>query len=208
MSILAARDIAPSREPLVAERTALYRVWGKDDLLLYIGISDDFGRRWKQHAKQQLWWDEMKRLTADEWFDTRDDAEFAETVAIRTEKPKYNIAKAVRALEGPSVAPALWVGEGGTLAQIERIITSSGRSQGLAVLMIMALIDGYREIPRGVELQALAAKVGMSRSSAYDLVRKSRDSRSWKESALGGSADIPKLGKRTQDDSTNRRPAA
>ena len=35
--------------------TALYRLFGDADLLLYIGISDDFGRRWKEHAKTQPW---------------------------------------------------------------------------------------------------------------------------------------------------------
>jgi len=50
---------------MMAERTALYRIWGSADLLLYIGISKDFGARWKQHAKQQPWWDEMKRLRAE-----------------------------------------------------------------------------------------------------------------------------------------------
>jgi predicted GIY-YIG superfamily endonuclease len=40
-----------------SERTALYHVFGDADLLLYIGISKDFGTRWKQHAKVQPWWD-------------------------------------------------------------------------------------------------------------------------------------------------------
>lgn len=72
------------------EQTALYRIWGESDLLLYIGVSNDFGTRWKQHAKHQPWWDEMRRLTADELFDDRDDAEDAEKAAIKAEKPKYN----------------------------------------------------------------------------------------------------------------------
>ena len=74
----------------VAKPTALYRIYGDADLLLYIGISDDFGRRWKEHAKKQPWWGEMRRLAADEWFDDRKDAEAAEEAAIKTEKPKYN----------------------------------------------------------------------------------------------------------------------
>lgn len=75
----------------MSERTALYRIWGDADLLLYIGVSKDFGNRWKQHAKQQPWWDEMKRLTADEWFDSREEAEAAERKAIKAERPKYNV---------------------------------------------------------------------------------------------------------------------
>lgn len=70
-------------------RTALYRIWGDADLL-YIGITNNFGRRWNQHAKRQPWWDEMRRLTVDEWFGSREDAEAAEVAAIRAENPKYN----------------------------------------------------------------------------------------------------------------------
>lgn len=80
------------------ERTALYRIWGDAGLLLYIGISNSFGRRWREHAKRQPWWDEMRRLTADEWFDHREDAEAAERTAIKAERPKYNKTHAVPAV--------------------------------------------------------------------------------------------------------------
>jgi len=72
------------------DETALYRVFGDADLLLYIGISNSFGRRWTEHAKRQPWWDEKRRLSVDGWFDSREDAEDAETAAIKAEKPKYN----------------------------------------------------------------------------------------------------------------------
>ena len=74
----------------LADGTALYRIWGDADLLLYIGVSDDFGSRWKQHAKQQPWWDEMRRLTVDAWYESRAQAEAAEQAAIKAEAPKYN----------------------------------------------------------------------------------------------------------------------
>ena len=73
-----------------AEPTWLYRVYGDAEQLLYIGISNDFGRRWNQHAKTQLWWEEKRRLSADNLFDSRDEAEAAERAAIKAEKPKYN----------------------------------------------------------------------------------------------------------------------
>jgi len=84
---------------LEPEQTALYHIWGAAELLLYIGISDDFGRRWKQHAKQQPWWGEKRRLTVDEWFDRREDAEAAEAAAVKAEKPKYN-KKLIARIEG------------------------------------------------------------------------------------------------------------
>lgn len=75
------------------EEVALYRVFGADDLLLYVGISNEFGRRWKEHAKTKPWWLERRRLTVDEWFSSRQDAEAAEIAAIRTENPKYNLRR-------------------------------------------------------------------------------------------------------------------
>lgn len=74
-----------------ADGTALYRVRGEDGLLLYIGISGNFGRRWREHAKKQSWWPEMRSLSVDEWFGGRADAEAAEEAAIKAEKPKYNL---------------------------------------------------------------------------------------------------------------------
>ena len=79
------------------EGTALYRIRGEESLLLYIGISDDFGRRWKEHAKQQPWWDEMRSMSVDRWYQTRGEAEAAEKAAIKAEKPRYNKAHAGRA---------------------------------------------------------------------------------------------------------------
>jgi predicted GIY-YIG superfamily endonuclease len=80
-----------------ADGTALYRVRGENGLLLYIGISDGFGRRWKDHSRKQPWWDEMRSLSVDCWYESRADAEEAEKAAIRDEKPKYNKKHAVPA---------------------------------------------------------------------------------------------------------------
>jgi predicted GIY-YIG superfamily endonuclease len=76
------------------EPTALYRVFDADDMLLYIGISGDFGTRWKQHARIQPWWGEKQRLTV-EWLASRELAEAAETAAIKAEKPAHNKRDAV-----------------------------------------------------------------------------------------------------------------
>lgn len=76
------------------EQTALYRVYGGRDLrLLYVGVSNDFGHRWKQHASSKPWWGEKRILTV-EFLDSRPAAEAAEKAAIRTEGPEYNIAHA------------------------------------------------------------------------------------------------------------------
>jgi hypothetical protein len=40
-------------------RTALYKLYGQDDALLYVGISDNPRYRWTQHARTQPWWHEV-----------------------------------------------------------------------------------------------------------------------------------------------------
>jgi predicted GIY-YIG superfamily endonuclease len=74
----------------MSERTAVYRLFDTEDDLLYIGVSDQFGARWHQHAKVQPWWRDVDHQTIT-WFDTRDEALATETAAIKAEQPLYNI---------------------------------------------------------------------------------------------------------------------
>lgn len=69
--------------------TALYRLFGDGDLLLYIGIAKTFGVRWHQHEQAKEWWPEVRRQTI-EWHASREAAEDAERAAIKAERPKYN----------------------------------------------------------------------------------------------------------------------
>jgi predicted GIY-YIG superfamily endonuclease len=70
--------------------TYLYRLLDNEARLLYIGISNSPIYRLFQHLEEKPWapqivWQNVKR------FDTREEAEQAEELAIRTEKPLYNI---------------------------------------------------------------------------------------------------------------------
>ena len=78
-------------------RTALYRVWGGEGVLLYIGVSNNLPHRWNNHMRVQPWWGELRSLTV-EWYETRDEAEAAEETAIKAEQPKYNVTH----LAGPT----------------------------------------------------------------------------------------------------------
>lgn len=71
-------------------KTAIYRFFDADGVLLYVGITERFGQRWAHHARNKPWWDEVHSQTA-EWHPERALAVEAEKNAIRTEKPKYNI---------------------------------------------------------------------------------------------------------------------
>lgn len=72
--------------------TALYRLYDKAGVLLYIGITTALKKRMAKHADDQPWWHMVSRKTV-VWHDARQEASRAETEAINTENPKYNIQK-------------------------------------------------------------------------------------------------------------------
>jgi predicted GIY-YIG superfamily endonuclease len=75
-----------------AQRTAVYRLYDGDGVLLYVGITYDVPERWRHHRRHKLWWPQVvhKRLV---WYDTRPEAEAAETHAIVAEEPLHNHMK-------------------------------------------------------------------------------------------------------------------
>lgn len=84
-----ARLAPPPRDS--GEPTALYRLHADDGALLYVGVSAEPLTRWKQHAGEKPWWPSVARFSLN-WFRTRQEALAAETAAIRSEKPKHNVA--------------------------------------------------------------------------------------------------------------------
>lgn len=76
---------------LAAQAHALYRFYGQDGTLLYVGMTMDPGRRWKEHAADKSWWHEVADITVEQ-FATRDEVLEAERWAIIRGRPKYNVA--------------------------------------------------------------------------------------------------------------------
>lgn len=72
------------------ERTALYRHFGADGELLYIGISKDPDGRWADHRANPKPWVHRAARRIDEWYDSRPEALAAEEAAIRAERPGHN----------------------------------------------------------------------------------------------------------------------
>ena len=70
-------------------RTALYRHFGKDNVLLYVGISIAVASRLSQHRKHSKWFDELTRVDI-EWYASRPEALKAERTAIQNENPIFN----------------------------------------------------------------------------------------------------------------------
>ena len=152
------------------EPTAVYRLYDKTDALLYVGITRDLRMRFAQHEADKPWWPDVARKTM-AWHGKRSDALAEEDRAIDEEHPVHNvagIAPSVR-LANPDDIPELWVGDGDVIAQVERVATSKCRNHALVVLLMIALLEGCRELPTGQELEDLAAKVHISRATAYRL---------------------------------------
>lgn len=125
--------------------TALYRLFGEGDVLLYIGISNSFGRRWHQHEQAKPWWHKVRRQTID-WCPSREEAEAAEEAAIKAERPRYNVVHntgSTRPSSRPTVpAPArrAWRTPGGPMPLLRRLSREDlDRMLPLAVLGGLAL---------------------------------------------------------------------
>jgi hypothetical protein len=69
--------------------TALYRLFNAGGDLLYVGISEDPPRRWREHRKETLWWREVHTSQV-EWHPGERPAREAECAAIWAENPRYN----------------------------------------------------------------------------------------------------------------------
>ncbi len=74
-------------------RTALYRWFDADDVLLYIGITKWLAERTDQHDAGSSWFQFVARGTVD-WSDDWAAAEEAEIAAIQAEEPLFNEAHA------------------------------------------------------------------------------------------------------------------
>lgn len=71
-------------------RTELYRHLDASGRLLYVGISLSTAIRLMAHRHSSPWFDQIANITI-ERFDSREAALHAETMAIITEKPIYNL---------------------------------------------------------------------------------------------------------------------
>ena len=92
-----------------ARPTALYRFYSDNDELLYVGIAFNPTVRFRRHRKAE-WWHLAVRHTVVR-FPSRPEAEAAETKAIQTELPRYNIRdhptnKSARRTRCVKMAPA------------------------------------------------------------------------------------------------------
>jgi hypothetical protein len=81
--------------------TLLYRPWSGPGGpgLIYVGITNDWERRKREHEKRSPWWPQVRYVTF-ESYPTRTEALWAEWVAIVTEQPAEN-----RHMVGTAIPP-------------------------------------------------------------------------------------------------------
>lgn len=68
---------------------AVYRGFSKEGVLLYVGMTQQFHTRMRQHEISSPWWQHLQDMEID-WFGDRTSAARAERLAIRNEAPAYN----------------------------------------------------------------------------------------------------------------------
>jgi predicted GIY-YIG superfamily endonuclease len=78
-------------------RTELYRHFGADNRLLYVGVALKALIRLTQHCDYSDWFKEIKRVEI-EWFESREAALAAEREVIQKEQPLYNVRHKLRHL--------------------------------------------------------------------------------------------------------------
>lgn len=79
------------RADLRANTHALYRFYSRTGQLLYVGITNDPSKRFKEHGLDKPWWSRVAEIKI-ERFSSRAELAAAEIRAIETEHPRYNRA--------------------------------------------------------------------------------------------------------------------
>jgi hypothetical protein len=87
--------------------TTLYRAYDQDGTLLYVGIADDWLRRWREHRKTSAWFAEVGSVKV-EGYPDRTSALLAERDAIKSERPKFNISHNSEQVAWPNKASHAW----------------------------------------------------------------------------------------------------
>jgi hypothetical protein len=94
---LASRIVEADRNPITRGLVmdvphVLYRMFNRDGVLLYVGITNNPKGRFRTHSESQPWWSEVVNITL-EHLPSRLHLQAAESNAIKNEGPLYNIAR-------------------------------------------------------------------------------------------------------------------
>jgi len=136
-------------------RTAVYRLYDRNQRLLYVGIAHDTKVRWRQHAREKDWWGQVHWRTAI-WHNSRLGAAIEEYCAIRFENPIYNKNREYDYRLGwePGDSPGAHQPRPWRLGLITAAARHSrgGSAQGDAELHFAAVIRANQTLPGFVQL--------------------------------------------------------
>jgi DNA-binding XRE family transcriptional regulator len=86
----------------MTRRTAIYRHFDADGVLLYVGQSVSPSRRLYEHVRASGWAKDTASISI-QWFDSKEEAAEAERVAIRDEGPEFNVFHNIRYVAPPAI---------------------------------------------------------------------------------------------------------
>ncbi|MFE9793562.1 hypothetical protein ACFYRL_17690 [Streptomyces goshikiensis] len=95
----------------------MYRLFGEDGALLYVGKAGSVDSRMRNHAASKAWWPEVHRFHSTPYATDKAAALIAEDEAIATENPMYNKDRRIR-----------YRNEWGTVQPVPLDQTSEGRA--------------------------------------------------------------------------------
>jgi len=93
-------DVDPRCGSLPIQHHVVYRALDRDDVVLYVGVTNSLFARMAQHRRSSPWWTSAVRI---DWtiYDNRVEAETAERTAIHLHSPHWNIVDHPRGLLDP-----------------------------------------------------------------------------------------------------------
>jgi predicted GIY-YIG superfamily endonuclease len=134
--------------PLVDSRPAVvYRFRDVQDALLYVGITVDLGNRLNGHAKEKPWWREAITVTLSHHPDI-ESAREEELRAIRTERPKYNVANVPAPPQQMALLPPSWSAMQRKPTEQERQRAQTEGSRAFQRMWIQTALEGFTERQR------------------------------------------------------------
>jgi len=101
----------------------VYRFFDALGVLLYVGITQNFGRRYADHEAQDPWWSQVARTTID-IYASWDQASQVETIARFTERPVYNSPPPVTQTAALHVLELTRMLAGGEIPRSNEILTA------------------------------------------------------------------------------------
>jgi predicted GIY-YIG superfamily endonuclease len=83
----------PTQTPaLQNQKTATYELYAEDGTAMYIGLTANPNRRFKEHQSNQGWWHQVDLTKTNiTWHSNRQEAQDAEEALIKEKRPIYNI---------------------------------------------------------------------------------------------------------------------